>query len=344
MTTARSYLQPLVRESWLDLVREDVIDPSLPIIDAHHHLWNDRVLRGRNWAQYLERELSVDVSSGHNIVATIFMQCGWQHRTEGPEELRPVGETQSVAAFASRFETGKTRACKGIIGFADLRGPHLDDVLLAHREAGGGRFRGIRHSAAWDDAIEPQTSVIPPPDLLHDPQFQKGVRRLGESGFVYDGWQYHTQLKDLAKVASQAPETRIVVDHTGGPLGFGPYRGRRDEVAREWTAGMKELASHPNVFVKLGGLGMSVNGFDYHNDALPPHSDQLATDWKPWIVSSIEMFDADRCMFESNFPYDKGMYSYVSVWNAFKKIVADASRSEKALLFHDTAKKCYSLR
>src|SRR5882762_7401330 len=167
MTTARSYLQPLVRESWLDLVRDDVIDPSLPIIDAHHHLWNDRVFRGRNWAQYLERELSADVSSGHNIVATIFMQCGWQHRTEGPEDFRPVGETETVAAFTSRFESGKTQACKGIIGFADLRGPHLDDVLWAHREAGGGRFRGIRHSAARDDAIEPQTFGFPPPDLLH---------------------------------------------------------------------------------------------------------------------------------------------------------------------------------
>ena len=343
MTTARSYPQPTVREAWLDLVREEIIDPSLPIIDAHHHLWNERLFRGIRWGQYLEGELSADVSSGHNIVATIFVQCGWLHRTEGPEDFQPVGETEAVTAFASRLAGGRARVCRGIIGFADLRGRHLDHVLLAHYQASGGRFRGIRHSAAWDDAIKPQTSVIPPPDLLRDAQFQKGVRRLGELGFTYDGWQYHTQLKDLAKVASQAPNTRIVVDHTGGPLGFGSYRGRRDEVARDWTAGMKELASHPNVYVKLGGLGMSVNGFDYHNDDLPPHSDQLASDWKPWIVSSIEIFGADRCMFESNFPYDKGMCSYVSVWNAFKKITADASPSEKALLFHDTAAKCYAL-
>jgi predicted TIM-barrel fold metal-dependent hydrolase len=337
----RAYPHPHVRPDWLAQVQEDIIEPALPIVDPHHHLWHDRP-SGR----YLIEELAADLGSGHNIVATVFMQCAWMHRSEGPEDFRPVGETElvnAVAVLSASGAYGPTRACAGIVGFADLRGKQLDAVLEAHRAAGGGRFRGIRHISAWDDAIVPGTSVVPPPDLLRDPAFLRGLRRLGELGLTYDSWQYHPQLKDVLTVARAAPETKIVIDHVGGPLGCGPYRARRDAVFKDWSADMKNLAGCSNVHVKLGGLAMPVNGFDYHEDARPPTSARMAEDWKPWIETCIELFGPQRCMFESNFPVDKGMCSYPVLWNAFKRIAAGASASDKAALFHDTAARFYNL-
>ncbi|MBO0712833.1 MAG: amidohydrolase family protein [Acetobacteraceae bacterium] len=318
-----------------------MIEPDLPIIDPHHHLWHDRP-SGR----YLIEDLAADLASGHDVVGTVFMQCGWMHRTDGPEDFRPVGETEvvsAVAVLAASGAYGKARACAAIVGFADLRSRQVDAVLEAHRAAGAGRFRGIRHTSAWDDAIVPMTSVIPPRGLLQDQAFLRGLKRLGELGLTYDSWQYHTQLKDVAKAAEAAPETRIVIDHVGGPLGCGPWRSRHDDVVREWTDGMRALAACPNVHVKLGGLAMPVNGFDYHTEARPPGSTRMAEDWKPWMQTAIELFGANRCMFESNFPVDKGMCSYPVLWNAFKRIAAGASAAEKAALFYDTAARFYGI-
>jgi len=337
----REYHFPAVRAEWLARVREEIIEPGLPIIDPHHHLWHDRP-SGR----YLLEELVADLTSGHNVVATVFLQCGWMQRKDGPVEFRPVGETEvvnAVAVLSASGAYGKPRACAGIVAFADLRGARLDAVLDAHVAAGGGHFRGIRHTAAWDDAIVPTTSVVPPPGLLLDPAFVRGVRRLGQRGLTYDCWLYHPQLKDLLTVARAAPETAMVIDHVGGPLGCGPYRGRGDEVFAEWRADMKNLAACPNVHVKLGGLAMRVNGFDYHENTLPPTSARIAEDWTPWIATCIELFGAERCMFESNFPVDKGMCSYPVLWNAFKRIAAGATTAEKAALFHDTAARFYRL-
>jgi L-fuconolactonase len=337
----RTYPFPAVRTAWLDQVREEIIDPDLPIIDPHHHLWHDRP-SGR----YMLEELVADLTSGHRIVASVFLQCGWMYRTDGPAEFRPVGETEmvnAVSVLTGRGAYGTPRACAGIVGFADLRGASLDAVLDAHVAAGGGHFRGIRHSGASDEAILSTNSVIPPPGLLREPDFASGVRRLGERGFTYDSWAYHPQLKDLLALARAAPGTPIVIDHVGGPLGCGPYRSKHDEVFAAWRSDMAALASCPNVHVKLGGLAMPVNGFDYHENALPPTSAKIAQDWTPWIMPCIEMFGADRCMFESNFPVDKGMCGYPVLWNAFKRIAAGASASEKAALFHDTAARFYKL-
>ena len=337
----QSHPHPAVRADWLDQVREDIIDPALPIIDPHHHLWHDRP-SGR----YMLEELVADLTSGHNVVATVFLQCGWMHRTEGPMEFRPVGETEmvnAVALLSASGAYGKPRACAGIVGFADLRGPQLDAVLDAHVAAGGGHFRGIRHTAAWDDSILPTTSVVPPPGLLRDPAFLRGVQRLGERGLTYDCWLYHPQLKDLLAVARAAPETAIVIDHVGGPLGCGPYRAKGAEVFSVWRGDMRNLAGCANVHVKLGGLAMPVNGFDYNKNARPPGAAEMAADWRPWIENCIELFGAERCMFESNFPVDKGMCSYPVLWNAFKRIAAGASAAEKAALFHDTAARFYRL-
>jgi L-fuconolactonase len=337
----QAYNHPVVRAAWLDRVHEYIIEPELPIVDPHHHLWHDRP-SGR----YLLEELVADLTSGHNIVATVFMQCGWKHRKDGPVDFRPVGETEmvnAVAVLSASGAYGKPRACAGIVGYADLRSAELDAVLDAHVAAGGGHFRGIRQIAAMHDAILPTSSVPVPPGLLRDQAFVRGLQRLGQRGLTFDCWLYHPQLKDLLTVARVAPATAIVIDHVGGPLGCGPYRGKRDEVFAEWRADMKNLAACPNVHVKLGGLAMPVNGFDYNKNSLPPTSAEIAADWKPWIDTCIELFGPERCMFESNFPVDKGMCSYPVLWNAFKRIAAGATATDKAALFYDTAARFYKL-
>ncbi len=341
MVERRAYPHPLVRTDWLAQVQEEIIDPALPIIDPHHHLWHDRP-SGR----YMPEELFADLNSGHNIVATVFMQCGWMHRATGPVALRPAGETEVVNATAILSATGAygtTRACAGIIGWADLRRPDVDDALDAHEEAGGERFLGIRQVSAFDEAFPPTSATPVVPGLLRDLDFQRGLRRLGERGFTFDSWNFHTQLGDLLVAARAAPGTSIVVDHVGGPLGCGPYRSQHDEMFEVWSAGMRALAGRRNVFVKLGGLGMPVNGFDYNENPEPPSSARIARDWKPFIEPCIEWFGAERCMFESNFPVDKGMMSYPVVWNAFKLLAAGASETERAALFHETARTVYRL-
>lgn len=340
-TQAKSYAHVHVNPAWLDQVREPILEPELPIIDPHHHLWHDRP-SGR----YMPEELGADLASGHAVKATVFVQCGWGHRQDGPEAARPAGETEAVNAAAVLFATGaygSARACAGIVSFADLRDPDLDAVLDAHEAAGPERFRGVRHTTAWDDAIRPTSAYQKGPGLLPDPRFRAGLRRLGARGHSFEAWQYHTQLRELLDAVRTAPDTRIVVNHLGAPLGCGPYRDRREEVYRVWADGMRALAACPNVFVKLGGLGMPINGFDYHEAPRPPDSTRIAADWRPYVEPCIEWFGPARCMFESNFPVDKGMVGYAVLWNAFKRLASGASASEKAALFHDTAADVYRL-
>jgi len=331
-----------VRDGWLARRSEPALEPDLPIVDPHHHLW-DRP----HW-RYMLDDLLADTNQGHKIVATVFVQCRAFHRAGGPEAMRPVGETEFVAGVAAMSESGiygPTRVCAGIVGHADLRlGEGVRPVLEAHVAAGGGRFRGIRHITAWDaDASLMNPGYNPPRHLLADPAFRAGFAELGRLGLTFDAWLYHPQIDDLTDLAAAFPETGIVLDHVGGPIGIGAYAGRRDAVFADWSAAIRRLAKRPNVHVKLGGIGMRINGFDFHEHDDPPSSERLADAWRPYIETCIEAFGADRCMFESNFPVDKGSYGYGVFWNACKLLAKDASAAEKTALFSATAARFYRL-
>jgi len=335
------YAEP--REDWLALHKEAIIDPQRPIVDPHHHLWD------RGGQRYLIEEMTDDIASGHNIVATVYVDCRSMYRAGGPEAFRPVGEVEfanGVAAMSASGGYGKAAICAGIVSHVNLLlGEAARPVLEAEILAGNGRFRGIRHSSPWD--ADPEVAGVyatRPKGLLLDPTFRKGFACLAPLGLSFDAWLFHPQIGELADLARAFPDTRIVLDHCGGPIGIGSYANRRDEIFPVWKASIEEIAKCPNVVVKLGGLAMRLLGYDFHERAMPPSSEEAATAWRPYIETCIEAFGPGRAMFESNFPPDKGQCSYQVIFNAFKRIAAQYSDAEQTALFSKTATDFYRLK
>ncbi len=322
--------------------REPVLEPDLPIIDTHHHLWH------RPDQRYLLDEFLADVRTGHNVVATVFVECHAMYRADGPVDMRPVGETEFVAGVAAMTASGTygpTRVAAGIVGFADLTlGDRVEPVLEAHVRAGGGRFRGVRHAGGWDASdVIGNSHAITAPHLYLRPDFRAGLRRLTALGLSFDAWLFHPQLADVIDLARALPDASIIMGHVGGVLGYGPYAGRRDEVFASWKRSMTELANCPNVTLKLGGMMMRLAAFDYKAMEAPPSSADIAARWGPYMETCIGLFGPRRCMFESNFPVEKMGTSYAALWNAFKRIAAGASPDEKLALFSGTARRAYRL-
>lgn len=321
---------------------EPILDPDLPIIDTHHHLWE------RPGHRYMLHDFLADTGTGHNLVASVFVECHAMYRAHGPEEMRPIGETEFVAGQAAMSDSGlygAARVAAGIVGFADLTlGDRVERVLEAHVRAGGGRFRGVRHSAAWDASpVIGNSQTATGPHLMMQPEFRAGLARLTALGLSLDAWAFHPQLADVVDLARAFPRATIVVGHVGGPLGYGPYTGKRDEVFAAWKAGVTALAKCGNTVMKLGGMMMRLGAYDYRTQPAPPSSAELAALWRPYIEPCIELFGADRCMFESNFPVEKMGIGWAALWNAFKHIAARASAGEKRALFSGTARRVYRL-
>tara|TARA_Y100000588_G_scaffold276451_1_gene292822 strand:- start:1584 stop:2594 length:1011 start_codon:yes stop_codon:yes gene_type:complete len=327
--------------NWIDLTIEDPIDPDIPICDPHHHFWD------RPGNRYMLNELLLDIASGHNITETVFVECSAMYRKAGPESMRPVGEVefvQGLAAQSASGDYGEAKIAAGIIGYADLSiGDNVIEVLEAQIDASRNRFRGIRNSSCWDQSPEIAGYKNPPKGLLNDKSFRQGFSHLQRLGLSFDAWMYHTQLGELVDLARNYPDTPIILDHIGGPIGIGPYSSRRDEVFKLWSEGVSNLAKCENVVIKLGGLGMTLGGFKWHERNAPPSSEDIARIMTPYYEHCIEEFGVKRCMFESNFPVDNASTSYAVLWNAFKRIASDYSESERSSLFRDTALEVYRI-
>lgn len=325
---------------WLDMVREEIVEPDLKIIDPHHHLWRD------SDSNYLAMELHHDTGSGHRVEKTVYVQCGVEYRKDGPEYLKPIGETEFVMEQAKEMERLGGSEIAGIVGRIDLQldEAELEDALSQHIEASEGRFRGVRHFAAR--AEYPEALSIPgsaPEGLYEDEAFRNGIRVLGRLGFTYDAWHYHYQNPAFTALARAVPETTLVLDHFGTPLGVGPYASERKEILEQFKKDLDEMSRCDNVVAKLGGLAMPDNGFGWDTNPKPPTSDEFAEAQKEYYLYTIECFGPDRCMMESNFPVDSASLSYAVLFNGMKKIVADFSEADKNKLFYDTAAGIYRL-
>ncbi|MDA3039591.1 MAG: amidohydrolase family protein [Actinomycetota bacterium] len=327
------------------LSTEPILDPDLAICDPHHHYWHHPT------NPYLLEQLHADTEAvdedgrSHNVESTVFVECMAEYLTDGPPALRPVGETRFVTEAAERSATSSGAVIAGIVSFADLAlGAAVEDVLDAHVEAGRGRFRGIRHATSWsDDPKIHNAHTNPPEGLMADREFRTGFDVLGRMGLSFDAWLYHTQLADLVDLARAHPDTTVILDHLGGPLGIGPFKGQRSAVLDACRGPLTALASCPQVFVKLGGIGMSIYGDGWHKMDTRPSSEDVAARWGDHIRFIIDLFGPDRCMFESNFPVDKTGIDYPVLWNAFKRIADGYDQTERAALFAGAARAAYRI-
>jgi len=326
-------------EEWLSQVKEDIIEPDIPIIDPHHHLWDDR------GSTYLLEDLQADTGSGHNVVKTVYMECGWAYKKDGPNHLRVVGETEAVVDQANKSKETGGAVISAIVSRADLRlGDEVIEVLEAHEEASQGLFRGIRHAGAR--AEHPEVLAIPggaPEGLFQDSGFLKGMKVLGKNGYTYDTWHYHYQNIEFAEMVTKVPDTQIVLDHFGTPLGVGPYADKREEIFDQWKKDIKEVSKSENVFMKIGGMAMPDNGFGWNTRDKPATSDEFVEAQRPYYLHAIDCFGPERCMMESNFPVDRMSLSYHVLYNGLKKIVADFSDDEKDQMFYRTAESVYTV-
>ncbi|GIT02637.1 MAG: hypothetical protein CM1200mP27_12620 [Chloroflexota bacterium] len=330
---------PLELDAWLELTQEDVLDPDLPICDPHHHLWD------KPGDRYMIDEISRDVGSGHNIVQTVFVEVDAMYRSSGPEEMRPIGESEWVRGIGAQSDSGlygRTKVATGIVGYANLNlGARVEPVLEAMESVSSGRFRSVRHTCSWDEYEPLRSHRSGWPGMMAETKFREGLSKLIDRGHSFDALVYHPQLSELTELVDAFPNGVFVLNHIGRPLGVGPYQGHRDKVYEVWKKDMAKLAERSNVLVKVGGLGNRVSGFGWDTQPEPPNSQELVEKTSPYYLYTIEVFGPERCMFESNFPVDKNSYSYKTIWNSFKRMTQGFSSTEKTWLFHDTAAKAY---
>ena len=297
--------------AWLaKLPAETVLEPELPIIDTHHHLW-DRLpadLPGQPGSSaYLLEEFLADLRSGHNTVATVFMQCHTNYRDQSPEELRPVGETEFVAGIAAMTESGAYGVGKGIVGFADLTlGDRVTPVLEAHIAAAGGRFRGVRHSAGWvADPVIGNSLCRHEAASVRARRFPRRPGPAFRARVALDAWVFHPQLRrrDFSRA-------RVFRAPTSSWAMWRPARLR--PLCRQARRGLRAVEK---IRDRAGALPERDDEARRHDDAArrlrlsqhaePPSSAEMAALWRPYMETCIELFGADRCMFESNFPVEK---------------------------------------
>ena len=337
-------LMPIGDKDWLALTPETPLEPALPICDPHHHLWEYRP-EPVAYQRYLLPDLAADLHSGHNVRSTVFIEVRARYRTDGPEEMRPLGEVEFVEGLATESASGKygqARMAAAIIGHADLKlGERVAPVLEAMQTASPTRFRGIRHSVGWDASPDLANRDIQ--GALSTEQYRAGARVLARMGLCLENSLYHPQLAELAAFARALPDLTIILNHIGGLVRIGPYANRDDVVLPAWRQGLAAVAACPNVILKLGGVGQRRYGFDWHERTTPIGSEELAAALSPLMHYCIEQFGPERCMFESNFPVDKVSYSYTVVYTAFKRLSTGYTAAERAAMFHDTAARVYRI-
>jgi L-fuconolactonase len=334
----------MTSRQWRKFENESPIDASLPIIDAHHHIWS-KGQAGPFDAYTVDDLIDDKTGSGHNVVATVLVDSHMHHNIDGPVALRPVGETvycEQLAQGAEREGGRMTGVCAAIVPHADLcLGASVCEVLDAHARASP-RFRGIRHVLAFAPELPPTYSA--PAGISKTPEFRAGFAELVRRGLHFEAWVFQPNLDEVLDLARAFPAASIVLNHLGGPMGNGRYAGRREEGFRDWKQSMTALASCPNIAVKLGGTYIAQTSPEAVG--LPPRplsSEEMVDKTRNYILTTIDLFSPSRCMFESNFPIDMLYTSYGNLWNSYKRVVSDFKATERQEMFAGTARRIYKL-
>jgi predicted TIM-barrel fold metal-dependent hydrolase len=334
---------------WISLTHEEPVDPKRRIIDPHHHFWGADDCHDLGHAYPHEQLL--EEMGGHNVVGSVYIECDAAWYSDGPEHLRPVGETASVAAQAKRTENSRA-PIMGIVGYADLKlGDRVQEVLDAHAEAGNGLFKGTRlASVRTADVVglsfDQILAKIRSRPVYTDPAYRDGIKRLGASGFSMDAFIISYQLPQFAELARDLPDMIFIANHIGAPMynAASASDGDRQAVMANWREAVQTMAPSPNIFVKVGGLGMeAMFGLNWSKQPKPPTSDDVLALWGDDLRFLIDTIGPARCMFESNFPVDRHAVGYTVLWNAFQKLAASYSEAEQEDLFSGTAMRAYRL-
>lgn len=323
---------------------EPAIEPGLPLVDPHHHLYGSPT----DVNHYTRQDLLRDIGSGHRVMGTVYLEgydSGWY--TDGPPELQSTGEVEMIVRETTEpliLPQGRCEVAAGIVSSVDLTlGDGARAVINAHLAVARGRLRGARHHLTHDTGLAGRYVYNKPPHLAADPDFLRGYACLEAANLSFDAFIFHTQLEDLAELARAFPRTPIVLDHVGTMIRVAEFAARREAVLEQWRRSMRVLAQYPNIFIKIGGLGMPIFGFGFEHAARPATSVSLATAWQPIVDECIDLFGASRCMLESNFPVDKQSCGYAELWNAFKRITQKRSAHDRKALFYRTACQVYRL-
>jgi L-fuconolactonase len=316
---------------------EEILAPAAEIVDTHLHLWAG--MEGRT--DYAFEHFKADAEDGHRVTSAVYVDGGWGFRTEGPDHLRPVGETETVAAVAQAHSSPRIA---GIVAFASLADPLLPEILDAHDEAGGGLFKGVRQQLAHDpDPAIPRPRIAAGPELMASDEWRAGLALLGERGRTFDAWVYHPQIPKLAAAAKGVPGTTIILNHLGTPVSIGRFADRRQEVLAEWKDSIDELSDCRNVVVKVGGIGWPPMGSGLEKQSIPPTSQELADAWQPFVSHVLGTFGAGRCLAESNFPMDRQTATYRTLWNSIKRLIGHLPPEDQNLVLAGTARRVYGL-
>lgn len=343
---ASAFAQPGAREDFRQLSAgrdEAIIEPDLAIIDAHHHLFDRPGLR------YMFEDYLADARSGHRIIASVYVETMAFSRPDGPEVLRPLGEIEyanGIGAIGASKSYGACRVCAAIVGHIDLRqGDAVAKLLDSALARAPERFRGVRQVTLQSDSPKPWQYIPtrPPTDVMDSPGLRPAFKHLAQRRLTFDAAVFHHQIPQLIRIADAFPDVTIILNHCGHALAMGLSSQDRASVFASYRRSIQEIAKRPNVYCKVGGLGMPFWGFGLEQRRDPVSSRELAALWRPYVETCIEAFGPSRCMMESNYPPDSRGAGFVPLWNALKHIFRQASAQDKAALFHGTAARVYRL-
>jgi predicted TIM-barrel fold metal-dependent hydrolase len=291
------------------------------MIDSHFHIWKQADLpwltgpmQPRIFGPYepIRRDYAVSEfmldSAAGEVTSAVYVQANWAVE-RSLDEVAFVAEASRRSSFPI-----------AIVAYADMLAddvrPQLDTL------AKESRVRGVRMQLHWHE--NPAYRFAKEPDLARNATLQKNVARLAERGWSFDLQVFAGQMAGAAELAEVCPGVTFVLQHAG------MLEDLSEQGLAQWSTGMAELATRPNIVSKLSGLGTFIR----RNDAA--HIAMI-------VRETVNLFGANRCLFGSNFPIEKLWTSYADLIGAHRAAIAHLTPAEQAAITSGTARRVYHL-